>query len=722
MKLRIFTLFTCSLFCLLAYSRPARTGIYTFYQPDGTSFQAKCYGDEFYRIKTTIDGHAIIQGEDSWWCYAEFDASGARKNSGYRVGSETPSEILSESCNIPYNKLKENALRKRQTHAHEGREPLMRRILTDGKFETKAGNTTTKHGLVILAQYSDVKFKHSKNNFADMLNKSGYNYNGATGSAKQYFDEQFEGTVNFEFTVSDIVTLSERQAYYGANDRDGYDKKPEEMVIEACQLLDGSIDFSTYDDDNDGTIDNVFIFFAGEDEANGASEDCIWSHSWYVKSGAGKTVNLDGKTLDCYACTSELNYDNDLAGIGTFCHEYSHTLGLPDFYDTDYDEQGGWAAGLWLSTSLMDGGNMNNNDNTPPYYNAIEREILGLAEPVLLENDGVYTLTPVQDNITYRLNTDKDDEYYLFECRSKSGWDKHIGGNGMLVYHIDKTSRYITRWTENNTVNAFQSHQCADLIEADSRTDAITEETYYSAFKNISGVFFPYNSVNSLTPDSTPGLKFWSGKEGEISINNIKREGDNITFSVSGFSETTTPPVAMTIKTEAFMDAAIINFDSSWAYDGEATVIWGRTGQETTETKVLPYQPGKYSVILENLVPGNKTYSVTIMFTINGVSGNSSTASFMTSKEAPVDWPYIFIGKNKSQMDGTFKKGAKIALRVYNATEAKNVRWTFNGMEIHPGGDGYYALQESGVLRAHVNWEDGSEDIIEKKINIIISE
>ena len=722
MKLRIFALLTCSLFSILASARPARTGMYTFYQPDGTSFQGRCYGDEFYKIKTTSEGCAIVQGEDGWWCYAEFDAEGARKSSGYHVGGIVPSNVLGNSRSIPYHKIKENALRKRQSHVNDGREPLMRRMLGERPAETKAGNVKTKHGLVILAQYSDVKFKHSKSNFADLLNKNGYSYNGAVGSAKQYFDDQFEGTVNFEFTVSDIVTLSNSMAYYGANDKDGYDKKPEDMVVEACQKLDGSIDFSIYDDDNDGIIDNVFIFFAGEDEANGASEDCIWSHSWYVKSGAGKTVVLDGKTLDCYACTSELNYDKDLAGIGTFCHEYSHTFGLPDFYDTDYDDAGGWAAGLWLSTSLMDGGNMNNNDNTPPYYNAIEREILGLAKPVVLENDGVYTLSPIQDNLVYRLDTDKDDEYYLFECRSNNGWDKHIGGNGMLIYHIDKTTRYLTRWTEDNTVNAFQSHQCADLIEADSRTDAITESTYYTAFKNISGVFFPYNSVNSLTPTSNPVLKFWSGKEGEISINNIKRDGSNVTFSVSGFSETTTPPVAMTIKTENFMDAAIINFDSSWAYEGEATVTWGRTGQETTVTKVLPYQPGKYSLILEGLIPGNKTYTVNIMFEINGVTGNSATTSFMTSKEAAVDWPYIYLGKNKTKKDGTFAIGTKIALRVYNAAEAKEIRWTLNDSDIAPEGDGYYRIQESGTLKAYVTWEDGSMDIIEKKINLSDSE
>ena len=80
-KLRIFALLTCSLFSILASARPARTGMYTFHQPDGTSFQGRCYGDEFYKIKTTSEGYAIVQGEDGWWCYAEFDAEGARKSS-----------------------------------------------------------------------------------------------------------------------------------------------------------------------------------------------------------------------------------------------------------------------------------------------------------------------------------------------------------------------------------------------------------------------------------------------------------------------------------------------------------------------------------------------------------------------------------------------------------------------------------------------------------------
>ena len=529
--------------------------------------------------------------------------------------------------------------------------------------------------------------------------------------------------MKFEFEVSDIITLDNSRKYYGSNDRDGNDKNPAQMVRDACVVADASIDFSLYDQNGDGEIDNVFVFFAGEDEAEGFSEDCIWSHAWWVKDGAGISCSLDGKVLNSYACTSELSLqsngkDTDMTGIGTFCHEYSHTLGLPDLYDTDYDNAGGWAAGMWLSTSLMDGGNMNNVNNTPPYYNAIEREILGLAEPILLEKDGTYTLSPIQNNVVYRLNTDTEGEYYLFECRSNKEWDKYIGGNGMLVYHIDKTDKYLIRWDEKNTVNAFQSHQCADLIEADGRTDEITEDTYYTAFENISGVFFPYNSVNALTPTSDPGIRFWSGKIGEISITNIQKKDGNITFSVTGFSKETTPPVVMNIKTEAFMDAAIINFESDQEYEGEATVRWGRTGQEMKETTLLPYTPGKYTLILEDLIAGNKTYTVSINFVIEGISGKQTEVSFMTTKESTVDWPYIFVGKNKANKDGTFNKGTKIALRTYNTSEAEAINWTFNDSTISPAGNGYYIVQESGTLRAHIYWKDGGQDIIEKKINI----
>lgn len=707
MKHKAITFLIFALCCLSAASRPAYTGTHTIYQPDGSSFQAKCYGDEFMRIKTTVGGHAIVQDPEGWWCYAIYGPDGSKRSSGIRIGSDAPAEITNLSLNIPFSQLDAKAQELRSAGHNESSLPFMQRIGVTTKSQTKA----TKHGLVILAQYKDVPFKHSREDFVDMLTKEGYDRNGATGSAMEYFNAQFGNSVDFSFEVSEIVTLPSNRKYYGENNNYGQDARPAEMIYDACIGADPSIDFSLYDDDNDGYVDNVFVFFAGGDEAElFEQEDLIWSHAWYMESGGGLALELDGKSIDRYACTAELSY-NALAGIGTFCHEYSHTFGLPDFYDTDYDENG-WAAGLWCWTSLMDGGNMNNDSNTPPFYNAIEREFLDIADPILIERDGTYTLEPLHSsNKFYRINTETSGLYYLIECRRQSGWDKYINGSGMLIYKVDKTPRRQRRWVIDNTVNAYADQQCADLVEADGRNDVFNSDREYSTMvQNIKGVFFPNKTTETI--EFTP----------EISMTNIRMDGDNVVFSIVGFAEDSTPPTATNLKVEAFMDAAIINFESSWEFEGNATVTWGRTDQLTTETEVEAYEPGKYSLILDGLTPGNKTYTVSVHFQAGEISGEKRSTSFMTSKAAPVDWPYIFVGKNKALEDGSYAQGTKIALMVYNASQAEDIRWTFNDEEIAPEGDGYFTLENSGTLRAHVSWEDGSEDIIQKKINITDAE
>ena len=662
------------------------------------------------KLKTTIDGHAIVQDKDGWWCYAEFDSKGARTSTGYRVGGKTPADVLTGSRNIPYTELNSIAGRLRSAGRNADVESFMKRIRTADNGMTKAEGRPVKHGLVILAQYKDVPFMHDRSHFVDMLTKEGYSYNNATGSAKEYFDAQFGGLVDFAFDVSEIVTLPSNRQYYGGNDTHEQDQRPAEMVRDACRLADEDIDFSLYDDDNDGYVDNVFVFFAGEDEAeNPDHPEYIWSHAWYIESGAGLTLTLDGKGIDSYACTSELTYDgtrNTLAGIGTFCHEYSHTMNLPDLYDTDYDENG-WTFGMWLWTSLMDGGNMNGDGHTPPYFNAIERELLDIAEPVIINEDGAYTIGPIhQDNQFYRINTTTEGEYYLIECRQKTEWDSYIGGSGILVYHIDRSQKYLKRWTIDNTVNAYSSYLCADIIEADGRSHvAADEDDYYSGIRNIQGIFFPNRATEKIS---------FSPK---VSMTNIKSTGNGYTFNIVGFSDDSTPPTVKNITTEAFMDAAIINFESSKPHEGEAIVTWKRAGQAEKETKVTPYENSRYSLTLEGLVPGNKTYTVEIHFEKNGLEGAKSSTTFMTSRVPSVDWPYIYLGKNAGGK-GSFKAGSKIALRVYNASEAEAVTWEFNGKAIVPEGDGYYTVTESGTLRASVYWGNGETDIMEKEITI----
>ena len=727
MKHKTILILLTILLSLTANAIPARKGIIPLMQPDGTTFCAVFRGDEHVRIKTTTAGCAIIQDEEGWWCYARYDAEGHRYSSGWRIGQEAPGNIVAESRNIPYSRLSGN--RRMATEAPEV--PVLM---------TKADGPVVKHGIVLLVEFKDCRLQYDKADFEELLTLRGYSQNGAIGSAKEYFDAQFGGRVEFRFDVSEVITLPGSRADYGANNESGQDKGAAMMVIDACRLADSAINFSIYDDNSDGEIDNVFLFFAGEDEAEGADEECIWSHAWYIYNGAGYNMNLDGKRLNRYACTSELTrmtagdgIRTTIAGIGTFCHEYSHTFGLPDFYDTDYDESGGEAAGLWHWTSLMDGGNQNGRGQVPPFFNVIEREILGLCSPTTIKSDGIYILEPIdKGGQAYRIDTEHPDEYFLIECRSDKNWDSGIGGSGMLVYHIDKSDRNsgysdsygsvltaYQRWKNANEVNCRPDHQCADLIEADRRKDGFSaeeEDQHRTSMSNINGVFFPYMNINHITSDNQYGLVSWRGAKSKASITNIKKDGDRIMFSVIGFSDSSTPPEVENITHEAFCDAAIIQFESSRSFTGNAVISWGKTGKDEHSMTVKAYEPGKFAAVIEGLEPGNKTYSVSIAFEIKGLAGKSSTISFMTKKAPAVSWPFIYMNNVSKTSDGRISKGAKLPLRVYNASEAAEIAWYFNGKSITVGGNGYYTVTESGTLKAHITYADGGETFIIKEI------
>lgn len=722
-------LFTC--FGILAFAGPARPGKVHLTQPDGTHFGAYIYGDEYLKIKRTETGEAVVQDEDGWWCYARFDSDGRRYSTGIRVGSSAVASEMIQSRNIPYGTLVRNAVRKR---AEKERGHLM----ASRRFSLchAATDVKDKYGIVILAQFSgeDERFRYTREDFEKMLNEKGYSVNGATGCAKQYFEDQFGNGYTFTFDVTDIVTLGRTRAYYGANDSNEDDQRPEEMIIDACKAVDASVNFAKYDQDGDGEVDNVFVFYAGPDEAAGGSDDCIWSHAWYVKDGAQKDLILDGTVINRYACTSELDKVGSkfvMAGIGTFCHEYSHTLGLPDLYDADYSE-GGFAAATWQATALMDGGNYNNEGNTPPYFNAIDREILKLTSPIVISAPGTYELKPVNTGVYYRINTDVEGEYFLLEYRDGTGWDAHVGGEGLLVYHIDKSERdtgysdlwerSITagmRWASQVEINSLASHQCADLIEADGRKDKYsnyTDMSYQNLLMSLSGLFFPYKNLNSLTPALAPGLVCWDGAAVNLAVTDIERKDGRMTFNVVRFSGEELP-VPVNIVSDVFQDGAIIGFSSSFAFDGKASVEYGPTGEQTRTMTVEPYEDGRWVFELEGLKPMT-SYSLKISFSGGGSVGETVKHSFMTKKLVEGMPAYIYLGGTDRNADGTFNPGAKVALKVFNAADAEEVQWKFNGAVISKDKSCYYTIPESGTLSAVVFWEDGSEDVIVKDVKI----
>ena len=700
---------------------PARGTARTVRQPDGTEIRIVVSGDEFYRMVRTEDGAAVVEDADGYWCYAFYDIQGTKRSSGVRVTATNGATAAATAArNIPYGMLRARAAQRR-AEVNRTRASHIRRVAPD----TKAGSSTKK-GIVILAQFPDLMFKpkYGRDYFVNMLTKKGYSYGGANGSALDYFNDQFEGVCDFEFTVSSIVTLSKGYAYYGENDEDNLDKRPHEAVIEACQLLDSEIDFSQFDCDGDGEVDNVFVFVAGHDEAEGASEYHIWSHQWYIWDGAHRRVTLDGTLINSYAISTELSFD-EYSGdeifttIGTFCHEYSHALGLSDLYDTDLEGSGGFFdygtefhhGAVWGTTSLMDGGNYNNNGNTPPNYNALELWTLGLGRAEEFDT-GHQTLAPLSSQKRYFIaETDTEGEFYLFECRAPEGWDSFVGGSGMLIYHYDASSndagysdlakRSITAWERwnhsnyGNSVNCNPDHPCFDLIEA------------FPLATNVSQVFWPNGTHTSFNASSNPAMTFWSGKGAEIGLTGIKKDGTFVSFSVTG-------PLSIE-KVEEFQDAAIVLWSMTGSSSTESGISIKPAGGTAREYMVKPYAQGSYSYTFEGLEPG-KTYTVTVF---NPKERDKSvSAEFTTKKYYSDGYPFIYLNSAERNSDGSFKRGGLMPLRVFNARGAARVSWSFSDNTLTTDGSGYYTVRGSGTLKAVVDYEDGTTDIITKQITV----
>lgn len=684
-----------------AEAAPVRIGSYTVTHPDGKNITVYFKGDEFYKLTTTSDGAAVSLEEDGYLHYVIFE-NGESKVTKYIVGDKnTPNSVIAKAKNIPYMTLQNNAKEMRKAFAE-----ALSQTRTGFVPATKADKKLNK-APVIIVEFPDLKLSYGdKDKFHNLLNQEGYSENGADGSAKDYFKAQFGDLADFEFDVYGPYTAKNGYKYYGENLSNGNDRTPE-LIVEACKALDADIDFSQYDQNGDGVCDFVFMFFAGNDEASNPAKykDNIWSHA-YVVDYYDRNCVLDGKRLSSYACTSEIRPGGGmLAGIGTFCHEFSHILGLMDAYDTSYDYDGlPTAEALWLSTSLMDGGGYNNNSNTPPYYNAFEREMLGIAtavEPQL----GEMTLAPINESNQFiRIETDKKDEYFIIENRYKSGWDKYIPTSGMVIYHIDKSTnsagpsyyygRNVSakeRWTYNE-VNSYPKHQCADLIEAGNNTKA----------SNAAEVFFPgTKKVTHCSSKTHSAYKTWSGNDVDFEVYDIKQSDKNITFQLieNGALEL---PVAENIEVKIIGNNAIV----SWTTDKEDPEAKAKIelALKTGGAVISSGDPEGTSYVFEGLKEDTE-YTISIYYQKGENNGEKVSYEFSTT-EIAADFPAILLDRNSLVKDNT------IALKIVNLADGCQVEWYLNEYHITTPDKFVLAFDGEKELKAIITYPDGTKESV----------
>ena len=714
---------------LLLQASPARKGLLNLVQPDGSLIQAFLSGDERGHLVLTPDGCSLVQDAEGWWCYARFDYYGYPMSTGVHAGDTfAPGTILADSRNIPYDQiLLRRKFRKMRTD----------RLLSRENARTRAdGSGGVRHGLIILAQFPDLTFSYTRDDFERIINGTG------PETALSYFRDQWQEHYSFRFDITDIVTLPHEYAFYGTNDEDGQDENSAQMIVDACEAADADIDFSAYDNNGDGEVDNVFVFYAGPNESEGAGDNYIWPHMWYVQSGAGITFRMDGVLVDNYACTSELMLDDNyttfttLASIGTFCHEYTHTFGIPDLYDVDGEGSGGYAEAAWNCIDLMDAGNHNDRGRTPPNYSAVERWFFGIGQGRAL-TEGRYTLRPVNESGEYfYMETDDEHELFLLECRNARGWDAFIGGNGLLIYHLDyserpagestsakKTLTALERW-ELNEVNARPDRQCVDLVEPDTQCRdryqaAVKNRNYEAIYALASHAFWPFDDVSVFTCDTDPAFTFWSGADSPLGLADIRRNGDgSVSFTVFNDLDNKAPAVKVDDQL-VFQDACILQWSSvDPDFTGSSFIRFGNPDDpQPAETEVFPYEPGKYAYVIEGLTPST-AYKVQLLCRRGGIPGPvNANASFTTKSDRKAgSYPYIYLKNVARSADGSIPVDAPLCLRVYNVPEAHGVRWTFNGQAITPGADGFWHVRRSGTLKAVVSLPDGSTDIITKEI------
>ncbi|MCI6196971.1 MAG: M6 family metalloprotease domain-containing protein [Prevotella sp.] len=387
-------------------------------------------------------------------------------------------------------------------------------------------------------QYPDKAFldPDPQSYWHNALNTGKISNANAIGSLHQYFLDQSNGIFDVDFDVRGPFTTKKNRAYYG-KDVNGNDQHADSLVIEGCLALDGEVDFNDYDWDGDGIVDQIIVIYAGNGQNDPSAPDrneTVWPHQWALSQyKPWKAHKQDGVIIDTYCVINdEIRGASD--GFGTVAHEYSHCLGLPDFYQTGGSVHSKDNFGTY---DLMHRGCYNGDSWCPANYTAFEKYSLGWYKPLTLtEAITISGLKPMSDGgEAYQIDNDGNaNEFYLLENRTNSGWDTHIPGSGLVITHYDYNE---TAWY-NNTVNNTASHQRAVIIPACNNNTTTSQFPFPYVAKNLNGTEEILNDC--LTNDSKPAASVFNKNTDNTyfmnkPLTNIRRDNEGlISFDFMG--------------------------------------------------------------------------------------------------------------------------------------------------------------------------------------------
>ncbi len=504
---------------------PVRVG-----QPGGDSLTLKLVGDEFYHYNATTDGYTVLH-TGAGWEYAcltggRLAPTGVLAHDAGRRTAAEQSLLATLARHVTDRAAVQTGMLARRARDTRNQRPNRAAVVDYSKFR----------GLIVLINFTDKKFLMNDPNgfYSDMVNTKDYEgyytgtgatarLNRCTGSMRDYFYDQSMGQFDPQFDVVGPVEVPFSCRECGEN----YST----IFRAALDSIDAQVDFTQYDSDSDHGIDMVFFMVAGYSASySGNSQEYLWPHMSYLygydaEHDRWEFLTYDGMAMGRYASSTEIygweSYgQTGPAGIGTMCHEFSHVLGLPDLYDTDYEDGGGQSnhPGDW---DVMAGGSHVDQGRTPVGYSLWERSELGWAIPGKLDVEGQYTLTDIsKSNEGFIMQSPVEGEIFYFENRQNTKWDRALPGHGLLVARVDRTNRRIWDW---NRVNADPSHNYYELIR--------------SAFSEQNTTYPGPTGANELNAISNPPLATWNGTVCPLGLTNIAETDGVITFDLGSLGE-----------------------------------------------------------------------------------------------------------------------------------------------------------------------------------------
>lgn len=542
-----------SLCAAMTFAIPAKKSWKVVSQSDGTTIRVSLAGDEHLHYYITEDNVPLYKAADNRYCYLTIE-NGKLHNSGvlaHESAARSAKELQVMNTIHDLAPIARQMAAKKRSAAKRCGSP--NRLPSKDDISVFKGS---KKALVILAAFSDKSFSKGDDAivkfYGEVLNQEGYSQNGAAGSVHDYFKDMSRGEFDLTFDIVGPVKVSKSATYYGGPSpiMGGADHIGE-FITEAIKKADEKcdIDWKKYDWDDDGEVEQVFVLYAGYGQATGGPTGTIWPNAWTLdealqNSDGNGGFSIDGVFINQYACSNELYLDSGTVpmGLGVFCHEFSHCMGLPDMYDTNYGSTP--TMGDW---DLLAGGSYNGPQGIgwcPAGWTSYERAYAGWLELTELKaGDIIKGMTSLEeaDGKAYVIyNDNHKDEYYLLENHKGMGWDKYTPENGLLIIHVD----YDKDLFDNNIVNSKGEFTPAEgydryftndhpRMAPFSRVRSIQNDTYFYTYPMDA----PRGVVDSLTDTSKPAAELYNAladgsKLMGKPVYNIEKDDDgNISFT-----------------------------------------------------------------------------------------------------------------------------------------------------------------------------------------------